>query len=45
VILFAYREISFEEYENMKSDPENIEKDLTFLGLFGMIDPLKNGVV
>jgi magnesium-transporting ATPase (P-type) len=45
VILFAYREISIEEYEYLKSDPENIEKDLTFLGLFGMIDPLKNGVV
>ena len=29
----------------MKLNPEKIENNLTFLGLFGMIDPLKNGVV
>jgi magnesium-transporting ATPase (P-type) len=26
-------------------NPEKIENNLTFLGIFGMIDPLKDGVV
>jgi magnesium-transporting ATPase (P-type) len=45
VILFSYKDVSLDECEHLKETPEKIEKDLIFLGIFGMIDPLKEGVV
>ncbi len=36
---FAYKELSFSEYEKQKKDKSKIESGLTFLGIQGMIDP------
>jgi Ca2+-transporting ATPase len=41
VLAFAARAIADSELDAMKSDPMSLVKDLNFVGLVGMIDPLR----
>ena len=41
VLAFAARLITEEEVETMKDDPMSLTRDLAFVGMVGMIDPLR----
>jgi Ca2+-transporting ATPase len=55
-IMVAYRDVSIEDWETMKAEAEEgefdefakgdlLEQELCVLGIFGIIDPLREGVV
>ena len=52
-ILMSYRDMSLEEYQNLKSenndfanekDREVLEKELVIAGVFGIMDPLRDDI-
>jgi magnesium-transporting ATPase (P-type) len=53
-LLIAYTEISFEEYKNIKhqnnnfskeEDREVLERNMTVIGIYALMDPLRDEIV
>lgn len=53
-ILITYRDMSMSDFESIKADNGNFEKesdrevleqDLVAVGIFGLQDPLRNGII